>query len=122
MPQKKYYDKNKEKYSEQSRLWYQRAIKVDKKRYDKFIDACRRQRYKRYNATPNDIKHFEEDVRRQKGKCSQCGRLGMTTRGKPGLVYDHCHKTDRYRGAICNTCNKVLGLLEENPQTKYVKI
>lgn len=31
------------------------------------------------------------------------------------LVVDHCHKTGLIRGLLCNTCNRAIGLLKDNP-------
>lgn len=31
------------------------------------------------------------------------------------LCRDHCHKTLKYRGRICNRCNSGLGFLQDNP-------
>lgn len=32
------------------------------------------------------------------------------------LVLDHCHKTDKFRGLICCTCNSGIGMLKEDPK------
>jgi len=47
------------------------------------------------------------------GVCDICnnppdGRWGQ-------LVMDHCHKTNSFRGMLCNKCNKGIGLLFDNP-------
>jgi len=34
---------------------------------------------------------------------------------KEFTVFDHCHKTDRFRGWICDRCNKMLGLVKDCP-------
>lgn len=31
------------------------------------------------------------------------------------LVFEHCHKTNRFRGWLCNRCNTGLGLLGDGP-------
>jgi len=31
------------------------------------------------------------------------------------IVFDHCHKTEAFRGWICDRCNKVLGLVYDSP-------
>jgi hypothetical protein len=43
--------------------------------------------------------------------CELCGE-------KSGLavVFDHCHKTGQFRGWICDRCNRVLGLVYDNPK------
>ncbi len=58
----------------------------------------------------------------QDNVCKICGR------GNKGwlLAVDHCHKTGRIRGLLCNTCNRALGLFQDNPEltdkaTNYLK-
>lgn len=44
----------------------------------------------------------------QKGKCAIC-------KEKQPLVVDHCHATGQVRKLLCHRCNKVLGLVKEDP-------
>ena len=30
------------------------------------------------------------------------------------IVFDHCHKTNKFRGWICDRCNKMLGLVKDS--------
>lgn len=39
-----------------------------------------------------------------------CGRLP-----KRRLVGDHCHKTGKFRGIICDNCNVSMGLAGDDP-------
>ena len=39
--------------------------------------------------------------------CEICGCIGRT-------VFDHCHDSGRFRGWICDRCNKVLGLVRDS--------
>lgn len=41
-------------------------------------------------------------------KCQCCGE----TQDK--WHFDHCHKTNKFRGILCGRCNVVLGLIEDN--------
>lgn len=46
------------------------------------------------------------------GMCSICsGSMLVVGRG-PNV--DHCHKTNKVRGLLCNTCNTAIGLLKDN--------
>lgn len=37
------------------------------------------------------------------------------------LVIDHCHKTGKFRGWLCNTCNSMLGMTHDNAEL-YMKM
>lgn len=57
--------------------------------------------------------------------CEACGKDGKLT--KKGIVLDHCHKTDKFRGYLCSQCNVALGMLEDSPHRlialiKYLEI
>ena len=32
------------------------------------------------------------------------------------ICYDHCHQTGKFRGWLCHTCNRVLGLAGDSPE------
>jgi hypothetical protein len=50
----------------------------------------------------------EEYERYFNGVCKLCQKA------KKGLVLDHCHSTNRIRGAVCRSCNLFLGKLENS--------
>lgn len=33
-----------------------------------------------------------------------------------GIVFDHCHQSGKFRGWLCDRCNKVLGLIGDDPK------
>lgn len=39
--------------------------------------------------------------------CELCGTKGT-------VVFDHCHRTQRFRGWLCQRCNRVLGSVKED--------
>ncbi len=43
--------------------------------------------------------------------CPCCGRR------MDKKCIDHCHKTEKIRGVICNNCNTALGLLDDSKET-----
>lgn len=58
----------------------------------------------------------------QNGKCLICkekGHIDILSKGAPTtgrLVVDHCHKTGKIRGLICNACNIGLGVFKDDIQ------
>lgn len=42
------------------------------------------------------------------GRCSACGK------GVPALSADHCHATGRFRGFICDPCNRTEGAFKDD--------
>lgn len=46
--------------------------------------------------------------------CDICGRDG-SSHGSGKLVYDHCHRSGRFRGWLCNDCNAALGFAKDDP-------
>lgn len=60
----------------------------------------------RYGITGKD---YDILLEKQEGKCAICSLLY----GKE-LHIDHCHKTNKVRGLLCNKCNVALGFFEDN--------
>ena len=54
------------------------------------------------------LKHTEKNAGRPKPKvCEVCGGGGM-------IVFDHDHKTNKFRAWLCQSCNSVIGFVKEN--------
>jgi hypothetical protein len=49
--------------------------------------------------------------------CALCGKL---PKKGDGIVFDHCHKTNTFRGYLHNSCNRALGVLGDDV-TKMIK-
>jgi len=47
------------------------------------------------------------------GKCECCGVDSKELKGQK-LHLDHCHKTGEYRGHLCGSCNRGIGMLSDN--------
>jgi hypothetical protein len=57
------------------------------------------------------IQQWQSIFDRQGGVCFLCKR---TQRDKSFLRTDHCHLRKSVRGLLCNTCNRVLGLISDD--------
>lgn len=62
-------------------------------------------RDKKYDLSPAA---YAATLEAQGGGCGICG-------SDDRLVVDHCHETGATRGILCNTCNRAIGLLHDNP-------
>lgn len=61
-----------------------------------------------YRIKPDD---YWELHKQQSGLCAICDRPNQTKRGL--LHVDHCHKSGRVRGLLCNGCNLALGHMQD---------
>ena len=84
--------------------WCKPCVQTDAKRHYR-----RRHLKKAYGITPDD---FDRMMAEQDGKCGICGIHQDDNRRT--FSVDHCHKTGRVRGLLCNNCNAAVGLLQEN--------
>lgn len=61
-----------------------------------------------------------ELMAKQSGLCAICRKPEASTDGLSGkvrqLAIDHCHETGRVRGLLCNSCNRGLGLFQDNTE------
>ena len=73
-----------------------------------FTRGKRRERLKKLGWT---LERWEETTRAQNNACAICKQV-------LGLVADHEHTTPpKPRGALCNSCNSLIGFAKENPET-----
>ena len=74
----------------------------------------------KYGITQDDYERMLND---QDGGCAICGTDNPYGEGNTqdrasfSFAVDHCHETSRVRGLLCNTCNRALGFMRDNPQT-----
>lgn len=64
------------------------------------------------------IQDYELMFSSQDGKCRICLTTNPNGEDKNGtkkhFAIDHCHKTNKIRGLLCNTCNTGLGLFNDS--------
>ena len=64
--------------------------------------------------------HFVAQLEKQKNQCAICHIeliVNVGHAGDPALgCQDHNHENNQLRGALCNRCNKAIGLLDECPK------
>jgi Recombination endonuclease VII len=82
----------------------------------KDAESHRRQRASNPEAQHARMRRFKERQearlvaiagRPRPSRCELCGKEART-------VFDHCHATDKFRGWLCDRCNRVLGSVEDN--------
>jgi hypothetical protein len=104
---KKWYKDNPEKIA---------VLREKDKEYRKeyYSDPKRREQYRiwyiirEYNLSEEDYLKLLE---KQNNKCKICNKPEKSGRN---LAIDHCHKTNKIRGLLCNQCNRALGYLKED--------
>ena len=117
---KLYYAKNRSKKIKQAVAWRKDNI-------DKFRAYTRKSNKRYYGINKDQLENkrllkvyglSKEDrtalFESQENKCAICK---SDTSGKPGFVIDHNHKTGSIRGILCNSCNLILGRIDENIST-----
>lgn len=85
-----------------------KAKKRNRERNKKYYDSTHsleKARAKRYGIT---VEHLRYLLNKNNGICIIC-------EARPAEVIDHCHLTMKVRGAICNNCNKGIGMFRDQP-------
>jgi predicted transcriptional regulator YheO len=59
---------------------------------------------------------YENLLNSQSGMCAICNTDRSTKEGWRSLSVDHCHKTGKVRGLLCQNCNTSLGKFQDNIQ------
>jgi Recombination endonuclease VII len=106
---------------------HKRTKKFRKDYPEKFATYRRNSTIKfRYNLTRDQ---YDELIKKQENRCSICGNSPNLEGpiNQRCLSIDHCHKTKKIRGLLCQLCNRGLGLFRERQDflekaLQYLKI
>ena len=74
----------------------------------------------RYQSHPSR-KHLEYESFSVVAKAGECEICGVTPEGK-NLCIDHCHETNKIRGALCDRCNLAIGCLSDSREKIFSAI
>jgi hypothetical protein len=66
---------------------------------------------RKYGVTPEQ---YNQAIKDQDNKCAICHREEFSNRTNK-LCIDHDHKTGKFRGLLCNRCNRCIGRFDDNP-------
>lgn len=83
------------------------AILAYKRRYHQRVNVHRVRR-DRYGVS---VEQFDELFVAQEGACALCRRPFTTDSVRPPMI-DHCHRSGRVRGLLCNRCNWALAVFD----------
>jgi len=65
------------------------------------------------------VDSYIEMLDKQGGVCKICKGAETSKNALSGkikdLAIDHCHKTNKIRGLLCSTCNRAIGLFQDDP-------
>lgn len=108
-----YRAENKERIAAQRKEYCANYYKENKDKISKH-----RKTYKReYDLKRNfglTVSEYDAMLEAQKGCCAICATPQSLLPIR--LAVDHCHKTGKIRGLLCNPCNKGIGNLKDDKQ------
>lgn len=122
-----------EKRKEYKRLWQKQNKDKVRKARDKYLNknraliARRSQEWRKNN--PQKLKErrphwsrkglygiseneYNSKFQSQNGRCAICNHKHIEGK-RTSLVVDHCHATGKFRGLLCQSCNRGIGLIGE---------
>lgn len=84
--------------------WYQKNSEIQKKASADW----KKRNHVKVKATRYGIseEYLQSVINSSEGKCQSCG--------DPYECVDHCHSSGKFRGLLCNPCNKALGFLRDS--------
>lgn len=106
---KRYRARNKEKLREKQKERYRTVsgLVYAQKYRKEHVDKLREQNW-RAQGIPITFEEYTQRFQAQAGRCKICSDEYKT------LVVDHCHKTGKVRGLLCQKCNLTIGRFEDD--------
>lgn len=107
---KRWREINREDYNKKRKLW------ADKYRLKRIKQARDSHLRVKFNITQND---YDKILKTQNNVCAICKENGKDKKSKDGKTIrffhiDHCHKTNKIRGILCQSCNIGIGKLRDS--------
>ncbi len=111
-----HYLANKEKYAAKSKAWREEnpeKAKENRRKY--YLDNKQKElsystKLNRLRKTGVTDEQYQAQLEKQKHVCAICGNSCTKA-----LAADHSHITGKFRGLLCNPCNRGLGYLKDDP-------
>lgn len=109
--QRKWRERNPEKCKAKQKRWYRRNRERELERNRQYIKKNRKKVNARIRLRKHRMTQQEHDalLRKQRNCCAICRKKFRKT---PHI--DHCHKTGRNRGLLCDDCNLGLGRFKDS--------
>jgi hypothetical protein len=102
------------KYREANIIDIREADKLLKRRMRAVNPEAEKRRIVAWTARKHQKRELEAG-RPRPNHCEVCsGQTDISFYDK--IVYDHCHVTGKFRGWICDRCNKTLGMVKDSPE------
>lgn len=111
----RYFPKSKESYTGYFSYCYDCRKEVNRKQDLKRSDYRKKISRSAYLKRTYGIsdEDYHEMLEKQNGKCLICGSESIDRKH----AVDHCHKTGKIRGLLCDSCNRGLGMFKDNPES-----
>ena len=109
---KDWYERNRERALDGVRAWREKnRDSVAQYRVENRQKIYRQELVRKYGV---GLDWFDEQLQRQGNACACCKRQFQEGDKQTTPHVDHCHETKLVRGILCNRCNTVLGLCEDD--------
>lgn len=112
---RKYREKHPEKVAQRSKNWREKNIverRIIERENARKMRATNPDAQKIRTAKHKAKKDLEKEIlagRRRPEICEICSKNEFR------IVFDHCHNSGKFRGWICDRCNRTLGIVKDNP-------